>query len=306
MSSLNSRVYSTPADLQVMIALIQKLRAGGQRVYPIAADLYEELAEPSAQASARLWENERGEALGFVYVNRYHSMVDVFDAGALTPSVEKEMVDWAVVAAQRLNQERGGGCSLEASTLDDDLPRMAFLERHGFLRQKNSSILLACPIEQPLPQPQLPEGFHIRTMGGEAELEAYVALHRAAFGTENMTVEYRRTIMNVPSYIPELDLVAVAPDGQLAAFCVCQIFPDDAPRAGGTKEGWTDPLGTHPDFRRLGLAKALMQHGMRLLQARGIDTALLGTDSDNTAMQLTAEAAGFHVNSKTLFYCKTI
>jgi ribosomal protein S18 acetylase RimI-like enzyme len=143
-------------------------------------------------------------------------------------------------------------------------------------------------------------------MGGEAEIEAYVDLHRSTFGTENMTIEYRRTIMSAPDYLPELDLVAVAPNGKLAAFCVCQIFPEDAPRAGGQKEGWTDPLGTRPAYQRLGLARALMLSGMRLLKSRGIDTALLGTSSENLPMQRAAEEVGFRAAVKTLWYSKTV
>ena len=121
-----------------------------------------------------------------------------------------------------------------------------------------------------------------------------------------MTVDYRRSIMNAPDYLPDLDLVAVAPDGRLAAFCVCQVFPDDSPRAGGTREGWTDPIGTAPDFQRMGLAKALMLTGMRLLKERGIDTVLMGTSSTNTAMQHTARSLGFQTVSNTLWYSKQV
>ena len=131
-----------------------------------------------------------------------------------------------------------------------------------------SSILMGRPLDGYIPDPVLPQGFAIRPMAGEAELEAYVTLHRAAFGTGNMTVQYRRTIMSAPDFIPELDLVAVAPNGDLAALCVCQVFADDSPRADGRKEGWTDPVATHPAYQRLGLAKALMLHGMRLLRRR--------------------------------------
>jgi len=137
-------------------------------------------------------------------------------------------------------------------------------------------------------------------------VQAYVALHRAAFGTENMTVEYRRVIMSAPSYIPELDLVAVAPNGDLAAFCVCQIFNDDSSSAGGQHEGWTDPVGTHPTYQRLGLAKALIVTGLHRLKSYGMDMALLGTSSQNMAMQRLAEACGFHLVSRTLFYRKEV
>ena len=301
-----SRVYENDNDLQAMVALTQALRANGQAVYPIAADLYEELADPDTQITARLWETPQRQLVGFVYVSRYQNLVDVFDERVFTPALEAEMMAWAVTAVRQRNQRRGEVQTLDASALDSDLRRLEMLTRYGFERQSETSLLMACPLTQPAAEPRLPPGFTIRPMGGEAELEAYVALHRAAFGTGNMSVDYRRTIMSAPDYLPELDLVAVAPNGELAAFCVCQIFPDDTPRAGGQREGWTDPIGTHPAYQRLGLAKALMLAGMRLLQSRGMDTALLGTSSENLPMQRLAEAVGFHKVSNTLWYCKAV
>ncbi|OGO42174.1 MAG: hypothetical protein A2W36_05440, partial [Chloroflexi bacterium RBG_16_58_14] len=274
--------------------------------YPVAADLYEELTDPGTQASVRLWEDASHELAGFVYVSQYQNLVDVFDASQFTPSIETEMMAWAATAVQLRSQEKGERLTLDASVREDDLPRLAFLERNGFKPHPEASILMARPLDLPIPEPVLPAGFSIRPMGGEAEIEAYVALHRAAFGTENMTVAHRRAIMSTPSYIPALDLVAAAPNGELAAFCVCQIFPDDKSRGGGHKEGWTDPVGTHPAYQRLGLAKALILSGMRLLKGRGLDTALLGTNSENNAMQHTAKAVGFRIVSNTLWYSKPV
>jgi ribosomal protein S18 acetylase RimI-like enzyme len=289
-----------------MIDLTQALRASGQMVYPIAADLYEELADPGTQASVRLWEDASHELAGFVYVSQYQNLVDVFEASQFNSSIETEMMGWAAAAVQLRSQEKGERLTLDASAREADLPRLAFLERNGFKPHPEASILMARPLDLPVPEPVLPAGFSIRPMGGEAEIEAYVALHRAAFGTGNMTVAHRRAIMSTPSYIPALDLVAAAPNGELAAFCVCQIFPDDKSRGGGHKEGWTDPIGTHPAYQRLGLAKALILTGMRLLKARGLDTALLGTNSENNAMQHTAKAVGFRIVSNTLWYSKPV
>ena len=306
MSNMISRSWWGNPDLQKMTELIRSLRVNGQMVYPIAADLFEELADPDVQVTARLWEDEGGRLAGFAYVNRYQNLVDAFDVKKFTPAIETELIDWVVSAARRRNQEIGQSLTLSASALESDLSRQAFLERSGFEYQVESSILMSRSLNLPIPEPELPPGFIIRPMGGEVEIDAYVALHRAAFGTEIMTVEYRRTIISAPDYIPELDLVAVAPDGNLAAFCVCQIFPDDSPRAGGLKEGWTDPLGTHPAYQRLGLATALLLTGMRLLKARGMDTAILGTSSSNLAMQHTARSVGYQDASNTLWYSKSV
>jgi len=305
MSNLTSRPYD-PFDLQSMIALCHSLRQQGQVIYPIAADLHEELADPAVQATARLWIDDQQRLAGFAYVSRYQNLVDAFDAARFSPEIEKELVAWAVAAQQKRELASGEAGTLDASSLETDLPRIAFLERHGFERLMDSSLLLARALDEHIPEPRLPDGFMIRPLSGEAKLDAYVALHRTAFGSENMTIAYRQAIMHAPDYIPELDLVAVAPGGELAALCVCQIFPDDTARAGGLKEGWTDPVSTHPAYRRQGLAQALILTGMHLFRERGIDTALLGTSSENAAMLALAGSLGFHTASNTLWYSKKI
>lgn len=306
MAPLTSRAYNGPHDLQAMTRLLVNLREAGQKVYPVATDLFEELADADAQASARLWEDDGGRLVGFSYVSQYQNLVNAFLASEFNPTVEKEMMGWSEAAMADRNLAKGEFNTLDASTEESDHERVALLERNGFLRQEESSILMARSLEDPIPEPVLPPGFLIRPMAGEIEIEAYVQLWRTAFGTEQMTVDYRRTIMSAPDYCPELDLVVVAPGGELAAFCVCQVFPDDGARAEGSREGWTDPVGTHPAYQRLGLALALMFTGMRLLKARGIDTALMGTSSKNVAMRRTAEKAGFRFVSNTLWYSKEV
>jgi ribosomal protein S18 acetylase RimI-like enzyme len=116
-----------------------------------------------------------------------------------------------------------------------------------------------------------------------------------------MTVEYRLAMMRVPDYEPELDLIAVAPDGRFAAFCVCHISREENALT-GRNEGYTDPVGTHPAFQRQGLARALLLTGLHLLKQRGMDRAILGTWGENIAMQRTAASVGFRVESTTIFF----
>jgi len=76
-------------------------------------------------------------------------------------------------------------------------------------------------LNEPISEYAFPPGFFLRHVEGEHEVESLVTLHRAAFGTENMTVEQRLAIMHAPQYERELDFVAVAPNGELSAFCIC-------------------------------------------------------------------------------------
>jgi ribosomal protein S18 acetylase RimI-like enzyme len=154
-------------------------------------------------------------------------------------------------------------------------------------------------LAEPIPEPQLPQGFIIRPVSGTQEAEAIASTHRAAFGTEYMTIENRLAIMNTSEYDPSLDLVAVAPDGTIAAYCTCSVNETN-------KEGSTDPVATHPQFQRMGLARALLLTGMKILKERGMETACLGTSGANLAMQKTAESVGFHVDFRVLWFEKKV
>ena len=115
-----------------------------------------------------------------------------------------------------------------------------------------------------------------------------------------MTVAERSRWMRAPGYDPALDLVAVAPDGSLAAYCFCAIQQEEN-RLTGRNDGVTDPLATHPRHQSRGLARALLCAGMARLQARGAERALLGTSSDNRAMQAAAQAVGYRIESERVW-----
>jgi mycothiol synthase len=173
------------------------------------------------------------------------------------------------------------------------------------LSWSKSTLHCARSLSDPIPEPRVPEGFGIRHVAGEHEAEALAALHRAAFGTENMTTEGRLSWMRTPDYDPELDLVAVAPDGTLAAYVFCSISEEENALS-GREDGYTDPVATHPAFQRRGLARALLLTGFRLLKRRGVETAHTSTGSWNVAMRQTARSVGYRVESTTIFFKKLV
>jgi len=70
--------------------------------------------------------------------------------------------------------------------------------------------------------------------------------------------------------------------------------------------GTTDPIGTHPDHRRKGLAQAVVSEVLCLLQAEGIRCVALGTSSDNLAMQRLADSLEFKVGSEKAWFSKPV
>ena len=97
------------------------------------------------------------------------------------------------------------------------------------------------------------------------------------------------------------DLASVAllrPDGELAAFCVCGMDNEGV--------GYTDPIGTHPRHRRLGLAKAVVAAGLVALREAGAPTAELGTSSENEPMQEMARQLGYICVAERLWFSKAV
>ncbi len=296
---MSSRSYSHPTDLPFVLDFLRLARPPERSdEFPARVDLEELLADPEIQPSTRLWFDPQGQLSAYAILNEDSLIFDTLPA-QLT-GLGAEILGWALETARQAQLE-----ALSASCMDDNTPRLDFFTAQGFALQPDAALHYARPLNQPIPAPVLPLGFRIRALRGEAEAEAAATLHRAAFGTDYMTTANRLIMMRTSEYDPHMDLVVVAPDGRLAAYTMGSISAEVNART-GRKIGYTDPVATHPDFQRLGLARALLRHAMQILKARGMETAKLGTDSENFAMQKTAEAAGFVLESKTLRFQKPL
>jgi ribosomal protein S18 acetylase RimI-like enzyme len=112
-----------------------------------------------------------------------------------------------------------------------------------------------------LEQPVLPVGFRFRT-ADEAGPEAAVQAHLNAWIPSAYTAQSYEDVRRTAAYRGDLHLLVEAPDGTMASSTI--MWLDEVNR---TVE--FEPVGTHPDYRRLGLARAMTLHGMHLARAAG-------------------------------------
>jgi GNAT superfamily N-acetyltransferase len=112
-----------------------------------------------------------------------------------------------------------------------------------------------------LEQPVLPAGFRVRT-ADEAGPEAAVQAHVDAWRPSAYTADSYADVRQTAAYRGDLHLLVEAEDGTMAASTI--IWFDEA-----NKTIEFEPVGTHPDYRRLGLARAMMLHGMHRARAAG-------------------------------------
>jgi len=298
------RPFSIKNDLQIILQSLADWRpAGHANDFPAAVDLHEAFSDPCVQRQARMWYDADDRLIAWAFVDPFNNLCFELDPARSGPALEEALFAWAA-ACRRLS----AGPPVQPTRLDASCPaergeRVALLKRFGFELQAERALHMVRTLKGQIPEPVLPPGFYIRPAAGEQEAEALAALHRAAFGSEYMTAERRLAIMHTPDYEPALDLVAVAPNGDLAAYCIVSIS-DKQGAPPGQLEGATDPVATHPAYRRLGLAKALLLSGLQLLKRRDAGFARLGASSENYPMQRAAEAAGFKVESTTLHFSK--
>jgi GNAT superfamily N-acetyltransferase len=131
----------------------------------------------------------------------------------------------------------------------------------------------------PLPEARPVEGFTIRSLGEIEELPArswssWRSFHPDAPEAEYIGWEWYHCIQQVPLYRRDLDIVAVAPGGEIAAFCT--LWYDDV-----TRTGYFEPVGTAPEYQRRGLGKAVMIEAMR--RAKRLGATLVTVDGFSEA-----------------------
>jgi ribosomal protein S18 acetylase RimI-like enzyme len=141
-------------------------------------------------------------------------------------------------------------------------------------------------------QPVLPDGFRFRT-ADEAGPQAAVQAHVDAWAPSTYTAEGYQGVRQTATYRGDLHLLVEAPGGTMASSTI--MWLDEA-----NKTAEFEPVGTHPGYRRRGLARAMLLHGMQLARAAGatqMTVACLGAPGHPQARGL-YDSVGFRELSR--------
>jgi GNAT superfamily N-acetyltransferase len=160
----------------------------------------------------------------------------------------------------------------------EDTARQAMLRGRGYTPGEWPEYQRRRPMELPVAEHAPAEGYIVRALGGPEELPARSWASWKGFHPDEPDEHYQGwewypTVQRCPLYRRDLDLVAVAPSGEIAAFCT--VWFDDYCRV-----GVFEPVATHPDHLRRGLASAVMAEGLRRLRWYGATTAYVGSYSE--------------------------
>lgn len=317
MATIAARPYAAAHDPAAIVALINACAAvdGSDHITP--NELRNMFDDPWLDVAndVRLWHAADGALIAYAHIflpetpHAIDGRLDLYvHPAARNLGLERVIIAWAEDRLRAYGAVQQRPAALRTHTNKDHTRLMALYEQHGFALERYY-LEMARSLDQ-VPDPQFPAGFTLRQVDGERDAEAWVALKnttwRDHFNYRAWSVERFKSWLADPDERPELNLVALAPDGTFAAFCWSIIRHEENVQT-GRKQGSVDLLGTHPAYRKLGLGRAMLLAGLQRLKVAGMDTARLDVDaaSPTGATRLYA-AAGFAPTRAFVGYTKHI
>jgi len=123
----------------------------------------------------------------------------------------------------------------------------------------------------------LPEGFSFVSMADDWGWQQYNRVmwrgfnHEGEADHDEKTIAGRKQMLSSPMIIPELVVAVRAPDGNYASHCGMWYHPGD-------NYCYVEPVVADPDYRKMGLGKAVVLEAIRRCGVLGARQAVVGSD----------------------------
>ncbi len=241
--------------------------------------------ERSWEEDFRVWEAApAGTLLGVAHFEgpRQGALQVHPDARAL----EGDMLAWLEARHRQKRPPDATEWTLEIPALTTDRRRQRLLAERGFVRCRPVYVTRVRDMAAALPQAPVAPGFTVRLIeqARAADLEQVAASTRLIFPHADTEAATLRLFAHAPTW--STHWVAEAPDGRFAALAGIWYEP-------ALRHGQFEPVGTLADFRRRGLARAVMAAGLRHLAALGAEQVIVDTGYDNVEANPLYAALGF-------------
>jgi mycothiol synthase len=190
---------------------------------------------------------------------------------------------------------------------DRQTGRIALLQKQGF-EQVRYFFDMIRDLSEPIPDVPLPDGLEIRPVTEEnirqvwhADVEAF----KDHWGGFDDSDERLKSWMESPNFDPTLWIVAW--DGDEIAGGNLNGIAKEENAALGVQRGWLHSVFTRRQWRKRGLANALIARSLATIKERGMDFGVLGVDAENPTGALGLyERNGFKVLERSTAWRKAL
>ena len=308
-SSPTSRMFEGEQDLLQMQNLLMTARShtGDWRYAHIGELLWNffmVVCHLDPREQIRLWYDGAGGLVAYAMLGED----PLFECQVLPQhewsGLETEALAWAearLVELRKQDLKKWGG-PIVSGVRQDDPRRIAFLEGNGFRYSGEfSEVNMLRTLDDPISDPKPPPGCLVREVMGEEDIHDRAAAQREVWHPWTVGIvsdeDYVR-FMRLPGYQRELDVVAIAPDGVIAAYVNGWIDPVN-------RIGDFGPVGARQVYRRQGFTRAALLESLHRMKAHGMDRVCISTTITNIPARQLYESVGFKIVNKYFDYVKS-
>jgi GNAT superfamily N-acetyltransferase len=218
-----------------------------------------------------IWEAD-GEIVGAAHYE--HRLGDVyFQIDPAYGGLKSQMIDYAETHLTTPLDNNRTRLQLFINDFDTELEDMA--KTNGYRQDVNRrEETRVYDLSGTVPTVTVPEGFQLKSLAEDNDLQKIHRLLHRGFNhpgeppTEELSG--RELMQSAPNYRKDLTLVTEAPSGQFVSFC--GMWYDEINRI-----AYVEPVATDPDYRFLGLGKAVVLEGVRRCADLGAKIAYVGS-----------------------------
>lgn len=226
------------------------------------------------EETIRIWEGENGDIVGDVHSNGIKDNEVYFQVGSpiMDINILEEMFEYA---EGHLSILKDGKRVIHLWIPDGDQQRESIASDRGYTKQWNE-ITSVISLEK-IPDTNTPKGFVIKNGNELSDEEKGIAFAKAFRSLDNdfpkiLTSAYG-LLRQASDYQPDLDLCIVSDHGEIASFCTAWYEPLNC-------IGMLEPVGTVPEYRRMGLGRTVVYEALKRLAGKGAKKVYVGSDQE--------------------------
>lgn len=223
--------------------------------------------------------------------------------------IRRAMLRWNENRLRKIAGSHDVGASKEFQVWTSEFENdwISLIESEGYKPVRYGFVMVRPDLED-IPDIPLPEGLEVRPVAPDDYRKVWdsdVEACKDSWEMVKMKEEMYQRWLNSQEFQP--GLWQVAWDGGEVAGAVQPFINEEENERYNRKRGYTENIHVAREWRKKGVAKALIARSLHLLKEKGMEEACLGVDAENPTGALHVyESMGFEVDQKFMTYRKSL
>jgi len=200
-------------------------------------------------------------------------------------SLANTIIDWAEHEREAEEVDAGQPRMLNLNAFPEDAARTRLLARRGYIRQPTAMLHFLRYLDDAI-VPRRVDGYEVRPLRFLDEFNETFHTGRDVYGRRSLLPVFYERMLKWGMLTPGQDIVAIDASGAIRAACIWWLDTSN-------RVALIEPVGTHADHVRRGLASAVITEAFREMRLRRARQVIISADSRNAAAIGCYESLGF-------------